>query len=152
MTRGTLSAASGASTTYTAPNRTGTYVLTATNGVDPPTYVTITVTGVFPYPPSWEYEGEADKNVLIWTPQVGPWQGNIKRGSKRKVDLVANLRPREEYEEVFQFWDEHYGREDLILPHPDLDLELTGRIDAKLKDKWHLGGNLVSWSTVFQEV
>lgn len=151
VTGGTLSSASGVSTTYTAPNRTGTYILSADNGVDPPTEVTITVTGVFPYPPSWDYSGDVDKKLFIWEPIQGPWQSNIKRGKKRTIDLTAEKRPKAEYQEVEQFWDEHYGREDFILVHPDLEVELTVRLDAKLKDTWH-GVNLVSWSTVVKEV
>jgi hypothetical protein len=150
VTGGTLSTASGASTTYTAPNRTGTYVLSASNGVDAPTQVTITVTGVFPYPPSWEYGGKVDKKVLIWEPQDGPWQSNVKRGKKRQIDLTANRRPKDEYEEVEQFWDDHHGRANFILPHPDLDIELSVRIDSELKDTWWFG--LANWSMVVKEV
>jgi hypothetical protein len=151
VTRGTLSAASGASTTYTAPNRTGTYVLTASNGVDPPAQVTITVTGVFPYPPSWEYGGDVDKKVLIWEPQDGDWQANIKRGKKRTVDLAGEKRLAAQYQEIETFWDEHHGRENFILKHPDLNIELTARFDSKLKDTWSIGG-LAGWSVVVKEV
>lgn len=150
VTGGTLSAASGNSTTYTAPNREGTYVLSASNGVDPPTLVTITVEAVFPFAPSWEYGGKVDKKVLIWTPQVGPWQGQIKRGKKRQIDLVANRRKKAEYEELEQFWDDHHGRSDFTLPHPDLGIEIRVRFDSELKDTWWFG--LCNWSVVVVEV
>ncbi len=152
VTGGTLSAASGASTTYTAPNRTGTYVLSASNGgngADPATLVTITVTGVFPLPLVWDYDGESGMKVLIWVPQQGPWQGNIKRGMKEKINIQGGPRPAPEFPELKQFWADHYGREDFIIVHPDLGVDLTVRADSDLKWSWHFG--LFKWSAVIVE-
>ena len=150
VTRGTLSSAHGTQTTYTAPNRTGTYVLTANNGVDPVTQATIKVTGVFPLPLTWEYDEEADKKVLLWQPQIGPWQANIKRGQKRKINLQCGPRPASQYPELDQFWDDHYGREDFILVHPDRGVEITVRADSMQKVTWKHG--LFRFSAVVVEV
>lgn len=149
VTGGSLSAASGNSTTYTAPNKTGTYILSADNNVDPPTEVTITVMGVFPLPLVWEYEDEADKKVLIWVPQQGPWQGNIKREQKRKVNLQCH-RPAYQYPELDQFWKDHYGREDFILVHPDMGVDLIVRADSGQKVVWKDG--MFRFSAVVIEV
>lgn len=150
VTGGTLSAASGASTTYTAPNRTGTYVLSANNGVNPATQVTITVTAVFLNKwLIWDLGDERGKKVLIWEPQQGPWQSNVKRGTKSKIDLKGK-RPGYEYAELDQFWDDHYGRASFILLHPGRGVELTVRCDSDLKVQWVLGFFL--WSGVVREV
>lgn len=150
VTGGSLSAASGASTIYTAPNSTRSYVLSANNGVNPVTQVPIAVMAVFPLPLTWEYEEEADKEVLIWVPQDGPWQANIKRGQKRKINLQCGPRPASQYPELDAFWNDHYGRADFILMHPDRNVELTVRCDSKQKVSWKLG--LFRWSAVVVEV
>jgi hypothetical protein len=149
VTGGTLSAASGASTTYTAPNRTGTYVLSASNGVDPATQVTITVIGIFPLPLRWDYDEEREKKVLIWMPQDGPWQSNVKRGTKSKIDLKGK-RPSNQFSELDQFWDAHHGRANFILKHPDRGLEITVRCDSLLSVTWSVG--MFSFSGVVREV
>jgi hypothetical protein len=150
VTRGTLSTASGASTTYTAPNREGTYVLTADNGVDVPTLVTITVEAEFPFPLKWDYDEDREKKVLIWEPQDGPWQSNVKRGTKSKIDLKGGPRPASEFPELDEFWDEHHGRANFILKHPDRGIEIKVRADSLLKITWKYG--LFTWSGVVREV
>jgi hypothetical protein len=125
-------------------------VLSASNGIDPATQITITVTAVFPAKYlKWDFDDERDKKVLIWEPINGPAQSNIKRGTKSKIDLNGK-RPGYEYTELDQFWDDHYGRANFILMHPGRGIEITVRIDSKLQVKWVLG--FFIWSGVVREV
>jgi len=109
-TGGVLSLVTVNSVTWTAPNQTGVFNLVATNGVDPPTTVVITVRAILPNYWQWQVQITEEKDVQIFTPIAGPEQTrSYGNGKPRHVwDLGDDDSSYENAQEIRAFWDYHY--------------------------------------------
>ncbi|MFN7949430.1 MAG: hypothetical protein U0Z53_29005 [Blastocatellia bacterium] len=106
---GEFTSTAGTATTWTAPNQTGAWAVTATaQSGGQTTTVTATVTGVLPFAPDYQTQHSADKKVLTFEAEDGSLQVRIKRGRRRESELKFTGRPMDEYMEMDAFWDWHY--------------------------------------------
>ena len=103
---GTLSDADADSVTWEAPNKSGTFTVTATNGSGAD-IVTITVIAIVAYDPNWDLEGEDNKKVLVFEPDEGDRQTNTK-ADNNKFDFIARSRKDNEFVEMRTFWNDNY--------------------------------------------
>ena len=144
---GTLSGTGAAGATWTAPNVGGIYTVTATNASGS-TQVTITVTGVVPFMPSWEFEPEDDKKVLVFDPDVGDRQTRTK-GTKSTFPFVRNNCQKAELDEMRAFHAAHYPGKKVYFQPPD-DSDSLWWIDSGFKMK-RTRTNLASYSFVLRK-
>lgn len=146
---GTLSNQTAGGATWEAPNVGGSYTVTATNASGS-TIVTITVTGVVPTPPNWEFKVHNKKKVLLFESDSGERQTRSKGPRKRTFDFVANTRQKVNFTEFEAFWDAHYPGKKVYFTHPGTGVESLYWIDSDLEEIWHRG-NLVGYSCVLKE-
>lgn len=146
---GTLSGTGAAAATWTAPNVTGIYTVTATNASGS-TIVTITVIAVFLWVPSYTYPVKRKKKVLLFQPESGPRQTITKQGKKLTFEVGANNRPAAERAAVEAFWDAHYPNKQFYFSHPNTAVEGTYVIDSDMNEEWSRVA-LTAWSMVLQE-
>lgn len=146
--------ASVSSVYFKADNESRVATLTATNGAAQATTANITVTGVCPAHPSWEFGGEHSPNFLRFVPDAGLAyrQERRKLGHKYRCDFQAGVRQAAELSEFLLFHQKHYGmNKNFKFVHPGSGTTYTSCFDAPLKEVWKLN-NLVGYSTVIQEV
>jgi hypothetical protein len=141
---GTLSGTSSSAATWTAPNKTGTFTVRATNASGT-TSVTINVTAVVPFVPDYECEQEDGKNFLPFTPDKGPRQA-ILLGEDNKFPFLRNTAKKTERDEMRQFHADNYFPGILVYFTPPFDSEQSWELDSNFKSKPRLN-NL--WSYAF---
>lgn len=146
---GTLSGTSSSGATWQAPNVGGSYTVTATNASGS-TIVTITVTGVVPFNPSWGFQVTNTKKVLVFDADDGSRQTRTKVGNKRSFNFTANVRQKAEFLELQPFWDAHYPSKKVYFTHPGTGVESLYWIDSDLKEQWDRT-NLMGYSAVLKE-
>lgn len=146
---GTLSATGPAGATWTAPNKSGTYTVTATNA-DGEDVVTITVTGIVPFVPSRPLEVETKKKVLLFEPEIGDRQTSTKGAKKKTWQFTTANRRKVEFLELETFWDDNYPGGKVYFTHPYTSVESLYWIDSNLKEQWAFN-NLVAYSFVLTE-
>ncbi len=137
--------------TWHAPNDGGNYTVTGTNGSAEATHVTVTVTGVVPAVPSWGFEVENKKKVLLFEADDGTRETRTKGPRKRTFTFTTRLRPKAEFLELETFWDAHYPGKQVYFTHPGTSVEVLYWIDSPLKEQWTITGFL-SYSFVLQQV
>lgn len=130
---GTFSGTAARAVDWTAPNKTGSYTVTATNGSAQATTVTITVTGVVPFYPDWDFEPVQGKKVLLFESDNGSRQTRTK-GSKSTFPFVRNTAKKSEHDEMKQFWDDHYPGKKVYFTVPG-ESEVLWWIDSDFKRK-----------------
>lgn len=150
-TGGTFSGTTATEVDWTAPNVGGTYTIRATNGAAEFTEVTVTVTGVVPTVPSWGFEVENQKKVLLFEPDDGDRQTVTKGPNRPSFSFTTQPRPRVEFFELLDFWDAHYPGKKVYFTHPGTLVEDLWWIDSDLKEQWQRH-NLVQFSFVLKRV
>lgn len=146
---GTLSNQSSSGATWTAPNVSGTYTVTATNGSGSDV-VTITVAAVVPFVPSKGFEIETKKKVLLFEPDVGDRQTRTKGTKKKTWQFTTANRKKSEFLALETFWNDNYPGKKVYFTHPYTGVESLYWIDSNLKEQWAFL-NLVSYSFVLTE-
>jgi hypothetical protein len=146
---GTLSGTSSSGATWTAPNKSGTFTVTATNASGS-TIVTITVTAVVPVVPSKGFEVETKKKVLLFEPDDGDRQTRTKGAKKKTWQFTTGNRKKSEFLELETFWNDNYPGGKVYFTHPYTSVESLYWIDSNLKEQWAFL-NLVSYSFVLTE-
>jgi hypothetical protein len=104
---GALSGTGPAGATWTAPNISETYTVTATNA-DGSDVLTIVVIAVVPFVPDWDFEGEEGKRFLVYKPDVGQRQSVIL-GDEDTFPFIRNTAQKAEYDEMRKFWRDNYA-------------------------------------------
>jgi hypothetical protein len=145
---GTLSGTGPAGANWTAPNVSGTYTVTATNG-DGPDQVTIVVIAILPYNPSWGFETESGKKVLLFEPDRGPRQTRSK-GDDGSFPFIRENAQRVEGLAMKAFHAAHYPGKQFYVTDPGEAVESLWLMDSNFKFKWHRT-NLCSYSFMMKK-
>ena len=146
---GTFLGTSPTTASWQAPNVNGTYTVTATNE-DGSDIVTITVTAVVPTVPTWGFEADNKKKVLLFEAQDGSRQTRTKGPKKQTFNFTTARRPKVEFVELEAFWNANYPGSKVYFTHPGTGIESLYWIDSDLKEQWSRL-NLVSYSFVLKE-
>lgn len=133
---GTLSAATGATVTWTAPGQSGLEALiTATNG----TYTvsaTIPVLKAFPYKPNRPLKWERKKTVLVSQSENRAGRATRVKNANNEAfethELVFQNRNLAELAAVQDFWDEHYPGKRFILTEAHRGIRLVMWFDSDI--------------------
>lgn len=150
-TGGTFSNTTANSVDWTAPNVTGTYTVTGTNGSAEADSVTITVQAEIFAVPSRDYEPINDKKMLVFEPDDGPVQTRSK-GDKSTFPFVKNNAKKAEALEMKALWDAHYDAgKPVYFTDPYEGVQSTWLFWSEFKIKWH-ANNLASYSFVLRKV
>lgn len=148
---GTFSGTAARAVDWTAPNVTGTYTVTATNGSAQATTVTITVIAEIFAVPSRGYEPVNDRKMLTFEPDSGPPQVRSK-GDKSQFPFVKNNAKAAEGLEMLAIWEAHYATgKKVYFTDPYLNAESTWLFWSEFKIKWD-AANLCSYSFVLRKV
>jgi hypothetical protein len=149
---GTLSAVTGTSVTWKAPNETGTRTLTATNGSAQTDVVTITVRAIIPNYWTWRNPIHAKKEGLIWRPIYGPTQtrGFGDSSAIHDWELGNDDSEIEKFEEMYAFWNYHHFGRQFDLNDPVLEERRTYEIDSDIDYHYNDSGG-VTWSLRIKE-
>jgi hypothetical protein len=133
---GTFSGTTGTAVDWTAPNISGSYTVTATNGSSDSTTVTITVTAVVPFGPDRDFEPVDGKKVLLFEAEDGSRQTTVK-GRKDTFPFIRNTAKKSEHDEMKQFWNDNYPGKQVYFTVPG-DSEALWWIDSDFKRKGRL--------------
>lgn len=131
---GTLSSVTSTTATWTAPNETGTWTITATNGSAQATNVLVAVRAVIPNYWIWKTAIHAKKPILIFRPIFGPSQsrGFGDNSAVHDWELVNDDCSYEHFIEMRSFWDYHYPGKQFDLIDPVLNERRTYEADSDL--------------------
>jgi hypothetical protein len=148
---GTFANTAARSIDWTAPNVTGTYMVTAENAGHETTTVTITVQAEIFAVPSRGYEPVNDRKMLTFEPDVGAPQVRSK-GDKSQFPFVKNNAKADEGKEMLALWEAHYdfGKK-VYFTDPYLGVQSSWLFWSEFKLKWH-AANLCSYSFVLKKV
>jgi hypothetical protein len=148
---GTFAHSTVNSVDWTAPNVTGTYTVTGTNGTAESDTVTITVQAEIFAVPSRDYEPVNDRKMLVFEPDSGPPQTRSK-GDKSQFPFVKNNATRAEGLEMKALWEAHYdvGKR-VYFTDPYEGVQSSYLFWSEFKLKWH-AANLCSYSFVLKKV
>lgn len=147
---GTLSLITATTARWTAPNVTGAYTVTATNGVDPSTVVTITVMAVLPNYWSWKNPVIMKKDVLIFKPISGPKQTRTLSPSAHNWELGNEDTSYERFLEMEAFWDAHHPGKKFAMIDPVKNERRTYQTDSDYNGHYNSADSF-SWSGRIEE-
>jgi hypothetical protein len=105
---------------------------------------------VIPVVPSYGYEVERAKKVLLFEPDDGDRQTVTKGPTKQTFNFTTTPRPRAEFTALLAFWEANYPGTQVSFTHPGTGVASLWWIDSPLKEQWHRY-NLVSYSFVLKE-
>jgi hypothetical protein len=147
---GTFSNVASDSVTWTAPNTSGTYTLSATNEDDETRTITLTVEAVIPVLWDWRKPVKKKKKVLVFEPEEGEDQTREKGGARRFYEIGAEDSSREDFEEMEAFWDAHHPNKKFIFDDPIFNRRTYCKTDAELNSAPNSYDGF-DWNTAIKE-
>lgn len=149
---GTLSGVAAAAVTWEAPNQTGVWTLTATNGAAQTDIVTIIVRAIIPNYWTWKTPIHAKKDVLIFRPIYGPSQTRGFGDSSPIHDWELGNEDSEidRFQEIRDLWDWHHPGRQFDLIDPVLEERRTYETDSDIDYHYNDSGG-VTWHLRIKE-
>jgi hypothetical protein len=149
---GTLSDVAARSVTWTAPNQTGVWTLTGTNGSAQATIISITVRAIIPNFWKWQNPVHATKDVLIFKPIFGPTQTRgFGDGSPiLGWELSNDDSSYDNFIELKAFWDYHHPGRQFDMIDPNIPERRTYETDSDL-DYSYNHADSVTWAMRIKE-
>jgi hypothetical protein len=149
---GTLLGALAASVTWQAPNKTGVWTLTGTNGTAQPTIISITVRAIIPNFWRWQNPIHAQKDVLIFKPIFGPTQSRGFGNSSpiHAWELSNDDSSYDNFIELQAFWNYHHPGRQFDLIDPNMPERRTYETDSDM-DYSYNHADSVTWAMRIKE-
>jgi len=149
---GTLSNVAAQSVTWEAPNQTGVWTLTGTNGAAETDIVSITVRAIIPNYFGWKTPIHAKKDVLIFKPIYGPTQtrGFGDSSAIHDWELGNDDSEVDNFDELKAFWDWHHPGRQFDLDDPITLERRVYETDSDL-DYHYLDSGGVTWAMRIKE-